>query len=197
MTQRKGSAGGKATALKLKAKAEEAYLSNPNFCKYCGKEIPLDPLKRVAEIRRKQFCNKSCFGSYSNRTRKISITCTICGTTHIFSGPRKGFVCKDCKLAEKQEVQDLRDKITKGEIFEGAKSWQSARGSIQKDARRKFFRSGRKGCEVCGYSNHIEVCYIRPVSDFPLDAPLGEINDLSNLRGLCPNHHWEFDNLGK
>ena len=48
-------------------------------------------------------------------------------------------------------------------------------------------------CSVCGYSTHVEACHIRPVSDFPQDATVGEINDRSNLMYLCPNHHWEFD----
>ena len=47
---------------------------------------------------------------------------------------------------------------------------------------------------VCGYYKHIEICHIKPIRDFPLDTPILEVNDLSNLIGLCPTHHWEFDN---
>ena len=49
-------------------------------------------------------------------------------------------------------------------------------------------------CYICGYSKHVEVCHIKPVSDFPLDSKLSEVNNISNLIMLCPNHHWEFDN---
>lgn len=42
-------------------------------------------------------------------------------------------------------------------------------------------------------SKHIEVCHIRPIADYPPDTLLSVINDTSNLIGLCPNCHWEFD----
>jgi hypothetical protein len=38
------------------------------------------------------------------------------------------------------------------------------------------------------------VCHRRDVADFPDTATVREINALSNLVGLCPTHHWEFDN---
>lgn len=51
-----------------------------------------------------------------------------------------------------------------------------------------------KKCAVCGYGKHVEIAHIRPISDFPDSATIKEINDLNNVVGLCPNHHWEFDN---
>jgi predicted restriction endonuclease len=50
------------------------------------------------------------------------------------------------------------------------------------------------GCEVCGYNTHVEVCHIKSVSSFSDDTLITEINSIDNLVGLCPNHHWEFDN---
>jgi len=50
-------------------------------------------------------------------------------------------------------------------------------------------------CMNCGYNKHVEVCHIHPISLFPMDAAIDEINDLSNLVLLCPNCHWELDNL--
>lgn len=49
-------------------------------------------------------------------------------------------------------------------------------------------------CQKCGYTLHIELAHIRPISDFPDSATLAEINQESNILALCPNHHWEFDN---
>lgn len=49
-------------------------------------------------------------------------------------------------------------------------------------------------CAVCEYTNHVEVAHIKAVSSFPDTATIREVNDPSNLVGLCPNHHWEFDN---
>lgn len=45
----------------------------------------------------------------------------------------------------------------------------------------------------CGYSKHVETAHRRGVADFPNTALVSEINDLANLVGLCPTHHWEFD----
>ena len=45
----------------------------------------------------------------------------------------------------------------------------------------------------CGYAKHVEVAHRKDVSSFPDSALISEINDLTNLVGLCPLHHWEFD----
>ena len=47
-------------------------------------------------------------------------------------------------------------------------------------------------CYECGFQ-HIDVCHIKDVKDFGMDATIGEINAPENLIGLCPNHHWMFD----
>jgi hypothetical protein len=84
---------------------------------------------------------------------------------------------------------------TKGELFANRKNWQSARNSIQKNARRIYFENvNNPKCIVCGYNKHVEVAHIKPVSDFNNNTTIREINSLSNLIGLCPNHHWEYDN---
>lgn len=84
---------------------------------------------------------------------------------------------------------------TKGELFKNRKNWQSARSTIQRLAREIYFENtDSPKCEVCGYSHHVEVAHIRPVSDFSDTASIREINSIDNLIGLCPNHHWEFDN---
>lgn len=86
-------------------------------------------------------------------------------------------------------------KITKGELFSYYKNWQTARTQIRKLAQKSFESSkGEYKCPVCGYTNHIEVAHIKAVADFSNDSLITEINDPSNLIGLCPNHHWEFDN---
>ncbi|WP_443081868.1 HNH endonuclease [Terrisporobacter sp.] len=47
---------------------------------------------------------------------------------------------------------------------------------------------------MCGYTNHIEIAHIKAVSDFDDNILISEINNPDNLIGLCPNHHWEYDN---
>lgn len=48
-------------------------------------------------------------------------------------------------------------------------------------------------CAICGYEKHVELAHIRPVTDFPDEALLSEVNHPSNVVQLCPNCHWEFD----
>jgi predicted restriction endonuclease len=57
-----------------------------------------------------------------------------------------------------------------------------------------YFSDKEKVCAICGYSNHVELCHIKSIAHFSETAALEEINSLSNLIYLCPNHHWELDN---
>jgi hypothetical protein len=45
----------------------------------------------------------------------------------------------------------------------------------------------------CGYTQHVQACHRKPVADFGPDSLLSEINDPSNLVGLCAMCHWEYD----
>lgn len=84
---------------------------------------------------------------------------------------------------------------TKGDLFTNRKNWQSARSAIQKDARKIYFDNNQSPkCAICGYTNHVEVAHIRAVSEFSNETPISTINSITNLIGLCPNHHWEYDN---
>ena len=48
-------------------------------------------------------------------------------------------------------------------------------------------------CKVCNYSNFLEVCHIKAIADFQLHQTIKEVNALTNLVYLCPNHHKELD----
>ena len=94
----------------------------------------------------------------------------------------------------KRIEEEVLDK-TKGELFEQRKNWQSARSAIQKSARaiyKSFYPKPK--CAICGYSNCVEVAHIKAVSEFEDETTIREINSIDNLIGLCPNHHWEYDN---
>lgn len=84
---------------------------------------------------------------------------------------------------------------TKGQLFSSRKNWQSARTAIRKLAQKSFEDSGKPyRCAICGYTNHIEIAHIKAVADFDDNTTVSEINRPDNLIGLCPNHHWEYDN---
>lgn len=85
--------------------------------------------------------------------------------------------------------------LTKKDIFDRYKQWQTARSMIQKKARSIYKNSSKpKKCICCGYDKHYEVAHIKAVSLFDDNALISEINDENNLIALCPNHHWEYDN---
>ena len=84
--------------------------------------------------------------------------------------------------------------MTKGELFDSRKNWQSARTAIRKLADSAYKASNKpRECAICGYNKHIEIAHIKGVSEFDDDSLISEINDIDNLVALCPNHHWEFD----
>lgn len=150
-----------------KKEALERYLNNPNYCKQCGLMIP--PNQKFSHVRKKKFCDRKCSG-LSRIKPDIK--------------ERKRFKSKD---------ENLRN-ISKEQLFKTRKNWQSARTAIREHARWLFPKENLKKCSVCCYAKHVEICHIKSVSSFPPEALLGEINDPSNLVGLCPNCHWEFDN---
>lgn len=62
-------------------------------------------------------------------------------------------------------------------------------------ARNAFIKAGRNlVCEMCNYSKIVHICHINDISLFDESTPISKINSQDNLRALCPNHHWEFDN---
>ncbi len=166
------SLGGIKRAEQQKAEAIEKYYLNPRICEFCSKVIQLRDGKGVGWIKRNRFCNHKCAASFLNRKR-----------------PKKEKV-----IPPKVERPIHKDDWTKGELWEKRKNYQGFRGRIQKGARARFEKSNKpKECFICGYKNHYEVSHNRAVSDFPMSALISEINDISNLTALCPNHHWEYE----
>lgn len=96
-------------------------------------------------------------------------------------------LCRKCTAAQKTARAISR---TVGEV----KSVNKARWTHHV---RHFAKQMYKfdSCEVCGYDKHVEIAHIKAVSSFPDTATIAEINSPDNVKGLCPNCHWEFDNL--
>jgi hypothetical protein len=93
-----------------------------------------------------------------------------------------------------QEKESIADK-TKSELFKSRKNWQSARSAIRKSAQIVFVEHNPiPKCVICGYKIHVEVAHKKAVSEFDDNITIREINSIENLIGLCPNHHWEYDN---
>ena len=148
-----------------------------SICKNCGKET-----------ENPKFCSRSCAAIANNtlyKKRKPKNKCTECGKPVVSSR-------KHCKNCFKDSLSSF-DRLTIGEIKQNNKSWQS-NNNIRTRARKVALNNTSvKSCAFCGYDKHVEVCHIKPVSEFPDDATVLEINALENLILLCPNCHWEFD----
>lgn len=193
------SAGGKVMAVRQREEALARYNAAPKFCIHCGTKIQVPEGGRVHDIRSKKFCDASCAASHNNlgapRARRDTALCRRCGGAFArgrIRGGRAGKAkfCPDCRF----DKLSLPPATTKAEVFRVSRSWQSARSTIQRIARKTYLRQGSpRACRVCGYSTHFEVCHVRPVASFPMEATLAEINAPSNLVALCPTHHWEFD----
>lgn len=138
-----------------------------------------------------RFCCQSCAAKFNNR----GVDRTTTGRCKC--GARKANQANQCKrcgrdeslvLALKQTLADV-DLADKG--YKGSQRWNT----VRKLARRVIELEGRDmKCEYCDFDAHIEVCHIQPISSFKLSAPLIAVNHPSNLKLLCPNHHWLLDN---
>lgn len=140
-----------------------------------------------------KFCSKSCAASYNNRVYpKRHFTCRRCGLTKRPRTPRST-LCYDCgilykeRMARDWELGELRERYS---LHHRA----SLHSYVRLRARNKMRNLGRNTCEECGYNKHVEIAHVKPMSSYPDTARISEVNSLDNLRALCPNCHWEFDN---
>lgn len=159
-------------------KSLEKYYLNPNICKNCGSVIKISENQKVCDVRKKNFCNHSCGATYNNKLRSTN--------------KEKTNTKKTSSLPEKYSYFDG---VTKKMFFEKKGVYYKFRAEIRKHAQWIYQKNGgSKTCKVCGYNKHIQVCHIKSVSSFNDDDLILTINSINNLVGLCPNHHWEYDN---
>lgn len=144
-----------------------------NFCAHCS-----------AETANPKFCGRSCSTAYNNikyPRRTKTKQCLKCDTLILASRT----YCSRCSPP--------RIKHRRVDEVQGLAAYQVST-QIRGNARLVMGQSGRsRECRVCGYNTHVEVSHIRAISSFPPSTLVGDINDLSNLEYLCPNHHWEHE----
>jgi 5-methylcytosine-specific restriction endonuclease McrA len=144
------------------------------LCKNCNKET-----------QNPKFCSLSCSASYNNRVnpkrkRNPKYRCK-CGKRKKYSA----LLCRKCRTRENEKTP-IKD------LYYGndANKYAGIRGR----ARTTFFNNNKIPlCKICGYDKHVEVCHIKAINEFSDDTPIGIVNSLNNLIGLCPNCHWEYD----
>ena len=151
-------------------------------CLNCQKEYkPSD--------RRQKYCSCSCATTVNNRLyprmTKKEHKCS-CGADIVKKSGKK---CRDCY---NKGIMDRRGGISveKAKTSRGPSIHAFTRGHAKSTMK---FYGIPKICVVCSYDKYVEICHVRPISDFPGDTPLSIVNALNNLVHLCPNHHKEFD----
>lgn len=171
--------GAQVTKIILRERALKKYYENPKICKNCGKVIKIKENEKPKNVRKKIFCDSSCSSTYNNQVRTLK---------------KEKKVVEIIKKEKKEKFEYLLD-MTKKELYDRHRVYYKFRGVIRRHAHYVFNKHvTNKECLICGYSNHVEVCHIKSVSSFNDNDLIGDINSINNLIGLCPNHHWEFDN---
>lgn len=142
------------------------------------------------------YCN-NCFLEYKNNKKKkkknkiktkIIKKCIDCKS--ICRGKR----CYKCYI---KYSKNLQNDSTFSECIYKDIHRASAYAKIRSRARQMARKLGLNTCAHCGYNKHVEIAHIKSIKDFDLDAKISEINHINNIIPLCPNCHWEFDNLNK
>lgn len=155
-------------------------------CLHCGKST-----------KNPKYCSRSCAASDTNKIpkRKLTRTCRHCSS--IVRNWRSTLCEKhfqDALLRKKVYIEQLTmaDFINRNSI-------KGLPASSKRVHIRNLCRSWNKEltklpCAYCGYSKHVELAHIIPVSSFPSMTLIKDINSRENIIQLCPNCHWEFDN---
>jgi hypothetical protein len=138
-----------------------------------------------------KFCSRSCAASHTNKTspkRRLMGSCLEC------AAPIQSRLlrCSACRAKASPKLKTIGFYRQKLSIMGKHPSWLHAHIREMNRAWNKDLT--QKPCARCGYSKHVELAHILPLSNFPDDARLEEVNAPRNIVQLCPNCHWEFDN---
>lgn len=167
---------------------------NPNIPPFCshqcrmggGRSIPC--VQCGIDTLNPRFCSRACAATYNNhhmpKRKKTQKYCKGCGAKS-----RHG--CSSCRECRPRIDHSKR---TLAELKNVCGSRNSYHTLVRQHAQIVANENGKLDkCKVCDYESCVECCHIIPVAKFPLSSSLAEVNDPTNLEGLCPNHHWEFD----
>lgn len=165
-------------------------------CDFCGKRFS----KRLSQVGKSSYCSRSCSAKrnnskYPKREREIFVC--ACGKEMSRNASR----CIECvrlsrKDSLKKSIASLGQKRL-AELFSEHPVWPKSRvyRKVTAHARRKHEKP--ETCDNCDWKYSLVWHHIRPVSDFPDTATVGEVNDRKNLSCLCPNCHGYVHEFGK
>lgn len=150
---------------------------NSNPCLNCGGDVATGP------GRTGKFCGSSCAAKYNNSRRPKKRQVCDCGRILDYRS-------KSCRICR----SEVGAQVTLGELREKSVRHAQVYNTLRQRSRKIAQKMGLTGCEVCGYSTHVEIAHINALSKLSDSTTVAEASDHTNFRLLCPNHHWELDN---
>lgn len=118
--------------------------------------------------------------------------CKDCGKNFQRENKIRSKYCTECRKSpeyyKNSTIGEYRNKLS---LKNKHRSWIHAHVRLFARAWNKDLM--KYGCQKCGYSFHVEMAHIKPISSFPDEAKLGIVNSPENILILCRNHHWELD----
>lgn len=147
-------------------------------------------LEFIPKTVNQKYCSLKCANvDHVRRWRKKTQNFCKCGKKILPESSQ----CVNCAHSSK-----IAGKTTTIGVFRKKLSVKGKHPSWMHSHVRTLCRSWNKhllkyNCQKCNYFLHIELCHIRPISDFEDNFTLGEVNREDNILVLCRNCHWEFD----
>lgn len=157
-----------------------------NKCFCCGNETTNN-----------KFCSRSCAAKINNKTPKRTKIQRFCSC----GKPTKNSNTILCEQHYQKMMMNRTEYIMNLTLADYTK--RDCIKNLHPSSRfahiRGLNRSWNKDltllpCFICGYSKHVELAHIKPISSFSEQSLLKDINSKNNVVQLCPNCHWEFDN---
>ncbi len=151
------------------------------------------------ETKNPKFCCQSCSASFNNKLprnrMKVKGKCKVCNEP--IHSKRK--YCDECFKTRPYTTHSKLSSLTKRCL----RDMKSTNGyytnhytKVRVHARKVAVKNNMlsNGCSKCGWPHHVEVCHVIPINSFDDDIKIEVINHPSNLKILCPNCHWLYDN---
>lgn len=149
------------------------------------------------ETTNPKFCSKRCSAISTNKSspkRKLTRKCAKCNTIV------KSYRHRLCETHWNSYLESKSENLKNSTLLSywTKKSLSDLHSSsknvhIRLFARQWFKELTKKPCAICGYSKHVELCHIKPISSFKETDTIGDVNHPNNIIQLCRNCHWEFD----
>ena len=145
-----------------------------------------------------KFCSNSCAATYNNKLfpkKKLNRKCNKCENIV------KSYRHRLCEYHhnEYKETKYINKTIGEYRQLSSVKgkhpSWVNSH--IRNFARSWFKHLTKLPCAHCGYDKHVELAHIKAISEFKDTDLLSDVNSADNIIQLCPNCHWEFDNISR